>query len=119
MAIDFKKTFETLKTKDNQPLTDVENGYVRMVENYMDSTIEKKLSTDSLEVWFDFHVVKFIINPVTNKPFESMTEARRQFLKRELLSRYENANWLIKTQLDDGLDGNMSGGDYLILKGKL
>jgi hypothetical protein len=48
-----------------------------------------------------------------------MTNARKEFLKNELLKRYEDANWLIKWHIDDGLDGNMSGGDYLILKGKL
>ena len=42
-----------------------------------------------------------------------------KFLKTELLSRYEKANWVIDWHIDDGLDGpNMSGGDYLVLKGK-
>jgi hypothetical protein len=46
-----------------------------------------------------------------------MTNTRKSVLTAELLSRYEKANWSISWQIDDGMDGNMSGGDYLILKG--
>ena len=44
MAIDFKEKFAELKSKDVEPLTEVELGYVKIVENYIDSEIEKKLS---------------------------------------------------------------------------
>ena len=82
--------------------------------------IEKKLSTDSREIWIDMAYVRFNYNPSTKKPFPNMTNNRKVFLKKELLSRYEKANWSIDWHIDDGLDGpNMSGGDYLILKGKI
>ena len=58
-------------------------------------------------------------NPKTKKYFPAMTNARKEFLKKELFTRYENANWVISWHIDDRLDGNMSGGDYLILKGVL
>ena len=49
-----------------------------------------------------------------------MTETRKKILRTELIIRYEKANWEIDWHIDDGLDGpNMSGGDYLILKGKI
>jgi hypothetical protein len=86
----------------------------------IDSEIEKKLSTDNREIWIDITYIRFNYNPSTKKPFQNMTNNRKTFLKEELLSRYEKANWEIKWHIDDGLDGpNMSGGDYLILKGKI
>ena len=121
MAIDFKEKFAELKSKDTEPLTGFESGYVKMVENYIDSEIQKKLSTDNIEVWIDVAYIRFNYNPETKKPFPTqMTNARKKVLENELLNRYEKANWKIKWHIDDGLDGpNMSGGDYLILKGKL
>lgn len=117
MAIDFKERFATLQSKDVEPLTQEEMGYVKQVEEYIDSEIEKKLSTDNREVWINKAYVEFYHNPKTKKFFPSMTNARKAFLKKELLSRYEDANWSIQWHIDDGLGGNMSGGDYLILKG--
>ena len=93
--------------------------YVKQVEEYIDSEIDKNLSTDKREVWINKSYVEFNYNPKTKKYFPAMTNARKEFLKKELLSRYENANWVISWHIDDRLDGNMSGGDYLILKGVL
>lgn len=117
MAIDFKQKFATLKAKDVEPLTQEELGYLKQVEDYIDSQIEAKLSTDNSDVWIDKAYVGFYHNPMTKKFFPNMTNARKSFLTSELLKRYEDANWIIKWHIDDGLDGNMSGGDYLILKG--
>jgi hypothetical protein len=120
MAIDFKEKLASLRTKDSAPLTEEELGYVKNVEDYIDSEIERHLSTDRTEIYIDIACVKFYYNPSTKKPFPSMTEARKKVLLGKLLSRYEKANWEIKWHIDDGLDGpNMSGGDYLILKGKV
>jgi hypothetical protein len=120
MAIDFKERYTKLIQKDEEPLTEVELGYVKTIEDHIDSEIEKKLSTDSREIWIDMAYVRFNYNPSTKKPFPNMTNNRKVFLKKELLSRYEKANWSIDWHIDDGLDGpNMSGGDYLILKGKI
>lgn len=119
MAVDFKEKFATLKEKDVEPLSQEELGFVKLVEDYIDSQIESKLSTDRREVWIDVAYVSFNYTP-TNKSFPSMTNDRKKFLQQELFSRYEKANWEIKWHIDDGLDGpNMSGRDYLILKGKL
>ena len=121
MAIDFKQRFNALKLKDVEPLTSLELGYVKIIEDYIDSEIEKKLSTDSREIWIDTAYIRFNYNPLTKKTFpQPMTNARKKFLQEELLSRYEKANWEINWHIDDGLDGpNMSGSDYLILKGKI
>jgi hypothetical protein len=119
MAIDFKEKFSTLKNKDVEPLTQEELGYIKQVEDYIDSEISKKLSTDNLQVYIDKTCVDFGYNPITKNMFKEMTSSRKKFLREELLSRYERANWLIDWYFDDGLDGpNRSGGDYLILKGK-
>ena len=117
MAIDFKEKYSELKLKDRADLTADELGYIKSIEDLIDSEIEKKLSTDRLEVWIDKTYVLFNYNPITKKPFPSMTNARKSVLTGELLSRYEKANWKIDWHEDDGMDGNMSGGDYLILKG--
>jgi hypothetical protein len=119
MAIDFKQKFADLLAKDVEPLTQEELGYIKLVEDYIDSEIEKKLSTDNKEIWIHKTYVSFNYNPLNKKPFSNMTNNRKVFLKEELLSRYEKANWKIDWHIDDGLDGpNMSGGDYLILRGK-
>ena len=117
MAIDFKQKITELKLKDKAKLTPDELGYIKTIEDYIDSQIEKNLSTDNQEIWIDKTYIKFFYNPATKKQFPSMTNARKSVLTAELLSRYEKANWSISWQLDDGMDGNMSGGDYLILKG--
>lgn len=119
MAIDFKKKFAELQNKDVAPLTSIEEGYIDLVECFVDSKIDEQLSTDKKEVWIDTCYIEFRDTP-KGDPFPYMTNKRRDFLKQELLRRYEKANWEIDWHFDDGLDGpNMSGGDYLILKGKL
>jgi hypothetical protein len=118
MAIDFKVKISELRLKDKSKLTEEEEGFIKIIEDYIDTQINSKLSTDKLEVWIEKNYVSFIYNPLTKKNFPEMTMARRAFLREELLSRYEKANWKINWYQDDGLDGpNMSGGDYLILKG--
>ena len=118
MAIDFKEKYSELKLKDRADLSTDELGYIKVIEDYIDGEIEKKLSTDRLEVWIDKIYISFNYNPVTKKPFPSMTNARKSVLTNQLLGRYEIANWEIGWHEDDGLDGpNMSGSDYLILKG--
>lgn len=117
MAIDFQKKITELKLKDKAELTSDERGFIKIIEDYIDGEIEKKLSTDNIEIWIDKNFVLFNYNPVTRKQFPSMTNARKALLREELLSRYEKANWRISWHEDDGLDGNLSGGDYLILKG--
>jgi hypothetical protein len=120
MAIDFKEKLASLRAKDSAPLTEDELGYIKQVEDYIDTQIEIKISADNSEVWIDGAHVRFSYNHLTKKTLPSMTNARKKFLQEELLSRYEKSNWEIKWHIDDGLDGpNMSGGDYLILKGKL
>jgi hypothetical protein len=120
MAIDFKEKLVALQAKDSAPLTEEELGYIKQVEDYIDTQIEIKITTDNSEVWIDNAYVTFHHNPITKKFFPGMTEARKKVLQEKLLSRYEDANWEINWHIDDGLDGpNMSGGDYLILKGKV
>lgn len=117
MAVDFKQKIAELHVKDKAVLTSEEVNYIKIIEDYIDSEINKKLSTDRQEVWIDINYIKFNYNPLTKKMFGEMTNARKKFLQDELLARYERANWKVDYQIDDGRDGNMSGGDYLILKG--
>lgn len=117
MAIDFKEKISELRLKDKADITQVELGYIKIIEDYIDGKIESDLSTDRLEVWIEKPHVLFNYNPVAKKPFPNMTSARKSFLTEELLSRYEKANWKVSWYDDDGRDGNMSGSDYLILKG--
>ena len=120
MAIDFKEKIASLRAKDLAPLTEEELGYIKNIEDCIDFEIEKHLSTDIMKVSIDTAYVKFYHNFFTKQPFPKMTETRKKLLLKELLSRYEKANWEIEWHIDDGLDGpNMSGSDYLILKGKL
>ena len=43
MAIDFKEKFAELKSKDTEPLIGVELNYIKIIESYIDSEIQKKL----------------------------------------------------------------------------
>jgi hypothetical protein len=117
MAIDFKQKITELKLKDKAELTPDELGYIKSIEDFIDAKIEKELSTDNCEIWVPNSYIKFNYNPVTKKTYGNMTNARKSVLTRELLSRYEKANWGVTWHEDDGMDDNMSGGDYLILKG--
>ena len=117
MAIDFQEKITELKLKDKAEITQDELGYIKSIEDLIDAKIEKELSTDNNEIWIDKNYVKFNYNPITKNQFPNMTNTRKLVLTNELLSRYEKANWLLSWQIDDGMDGNMSGGDYLILKG--
>ena len=116
MAIDFKEKITELKQKDIADLTQEELGYISVVENYIDSVINKDLSTDKEEVWIDKSIISFHYNPITKKGFPVMTRARQSFLTTKLLSKYEKANWKITWEDTDYRD-SMTGGDYLILKG--
>jgi hypothetical protein len=119
MAIDFKVKYASLKEKDLSPLTHIELQYIKDVEDYIDSLIEERITTDTIEIWVDICYVNFSFNPINKKPYSYITSTRKKFLQEALLSLYEKANWKVSWHIDDGLDGpNMSGGDYLILKGK-
>ena len=118
MAINFKEKIAELSSKDKAVLTQEELGYIKEIEDYIDCEIESKLTTDNLEIWIDKAYLSFQYNSKLKKTYPTMTSARKNLLKEELLSRYEKANWKISWYEDDGLDGpNSSGGDYLILKG--
>ena len=43
MAIDFKYKIASLRAKDSYPLNEEELGYVKQIEDYIDSEIEKKI----------------------------------------------------------------------------
>jgi len=119
MAIDFKTQFVLSKALDREPLTSEEETYIKEVEDFIDEQIIKEISTDKTEVWIDKAYVSFVYNNVNKKrQYKPMTNARRNLLQETLLKKYKEKNWKIKWHIDDGLDGsNMSGGDYLILKG--
>ncbi len=119
MAIDFKTQFVLSKALDRKPLTSEEETYIKEVEDFIDEQIIKEINSDKTEIWIDKAYVSFWNNNVNKKrQYKPMTNARRNLLQETLLNKYKEKNWEIKWHFDDGLDGpNMSGGDYLILKG--
>jgi len=119
MAIDFRARYLTAQVLDTKPLTSEEEIYIKEVEDFIDEQIMKEITTDKTEVWIDRAYVSFVYNNVNKKrQYKPMTNARRNLLQETLLNKYKEKNWEIKWHFDDGLDGpNMSGGDYLILKG--
>jgi hypothetical protein len=119
MAIDFKARYLTAQVSDREPLTSEEEIYIKEVEDFIDDKIMKEITTDNTEVWIDKAYVSFVYNNVNKKrQYKPMTNTRRNLLQETLLNKYKKKNWEIKWHIDDGLDGpNMSGGDYLILKG--
>lgn len=121
MAIKFKEQLEKKKKEDIAPLTDEELGYITEVEEYIDKEIEKKINSDNNSVMIFLYYATFITRISDSTPREiypPMTSARRKLLQDTLLDRYKKAGWTHKVEIDDGLDGNMSGADYLILSGK-
>ena len=120
MAVNFKERLSLLRMKDMEPLSVDELKIIKVVEDYIDGEIIKKLTTDNKNIWIDKCYVEFNYNPISKKAFvPSMTNTRKHFLTKTLLDRYLDADWEISWHIDDGLEGNMSGGDYLILKGKI
>jgi hypothetical protein len=118
MAIDFRERYLRAQILDTKPLTSEEEIYIKEVEDFIDDKIIKEINSDKTEVWIDKAYLTFVNNNVNKKrPYKPMTNARRKLLQETLLNKYKEKNWEIKWHIDDGLDGNMSGGDYLILKG--
>lgn len=94
MAIDYQKKVNEIKEKENSPLDSIERGYVDLIENYIDEQIEKKFSTDNLHVDIEVDYVDFT-KPNVGRHYRTMTKGRRDFLKSELISRYEKSGWKV------------------------
>lgn len=117
MAINYNNFIKNKKAEDMAPLTEEELGFVTEVEEFIDDEIKKKINTDNKEVWIFLGYAKFQTR-LGKKTYPPMTNARKELLMNTLISRYETAGWGHRYHIDDGYDGNMSGSDYLILKGK-
>lgn len=117
MALNFKDLFDDAHRADTFPLTDVELGYIKEVEDYIDETIRNKFNSDvqSVSIFLGYPTFRSRIKG----SYPEITSGRKSFMFQELMSRYEKAGWKYEITIDDGLDGNMSGSDYLILKGWL
>lgn len=116
MAVKFK---ELRKKLESTPLTEDELILIKNVEDYIDEIIVEKYDQSLYhEVSIDMAYTRFSYSPKTQSIIQGLGQSRIPKMVAELERRYKVAGWEIKYHIDDGLEGNMSGGDYMILKGK-
>jgi len=117
MAINFKDLKHQL---DTTPISEVELKLIKDVEDYIDAQILEKYDKSIYrEVSIDMAYTRFSYSPKTKSMIQGLGQSRIPKLVAELERRYKVAGWEIKYHIDDGSEGNMSGGDYMILKGKV
>ena len=116
MAIKFKDLKQKL---DGAPITEEELSLIQDVENYIDEIILEKYDKSIYhEVSIDMAYTRFSYSPRTQSVIQGLGQSRIPKMVTELERRYKAAGWQIRYHIDDGTEGNMSGGDYMILKGK-
>lgn len=115
MAIKYKE----LKTKlETEPLTQEELTLIQEAEDYIDSEIKEQFPRSTYgEVHIDLSYPNFTYSKKRGALMDS-NSYRRSLMRKELEKRYKKAGWKIEVRLDDGLELNMSGPDYWVLKGK-
>lgn len=107
MAIKSKDVIDAYKKKMAEPLNGAELEAVDAREAEIDSIILQKFKGEP--VYVDLAYFNFSPNSF------DYTE-RHNVMRKELEKRYKDAGWILKVELDDGLDGpNMSGPDYVKL----
>jgi hypothetical protein len=111
MVIRQKEILRKLKEED---FNEEELSVLKDVEDYIDKTITDTYNGG--EIWIDLSIAKFFYHPIKKKSI-TLNNIRREKMYKELLARYYKAGWKTVLHLDDGSEGNMSGGDYLIIKG--
>lgn len=117
MAINFKDLKHKL---DSTPISEVELNLIKDVEDYIDEKIIENYDKSLYrEVSIDMCYTRFSYSPKTKKSIVGLGQSRIPKLVAELERRYKTAGWEIRYHIDDGLEGNMSGSDYMILKGKV
>ena len=111
MAIRQKEILRKLKEED---FNEEELSLLKDIEYYID-----KIITDTYnggEIWIDLSIAKFFYHQIKKKSI-TLNNIRREKMYKELIARYYKAGWKTVLHLDDGSEGNMSGSDYLIIKG--
>lgn len=108
--------YSELNKIDKRPLTEEELATVSVIEKWIDDEILRQFKTKN-EVWIDLPSASFEYNPINGERRTNIKSIRKKMMADELKRRYEEADWTISYHIDDGTEGNMSGGDYMILKG--
>jgi hypothetical protein len=107
MAIKSKEVIDAYKKKMAAPLNGAELEAVDAREGEIDSIILKDFKGGPVFV----DLAHFLFNTSSFDYNE-----RHNAMRRELEKRYKDAGWMLKVELDDGLDGpNRSGPDYMKL----
>lgn len=115
MAIKIKDLVKTLK---EEPLTKEELILIQEAEEYIDSEILKQFpKSDYREVYIDLTYPTFTYSRQRGALTDT-NSYRRSLMRSELEKRYKAAGWKIEVKLDDGMELNMSGPDYWVLKQK-
>jgi len=111
--MNYKEIKEKIQT---DPLSDGELKIIAKIEKYIDEKILRVFDDDIIRIELGTASFKFMPG---EDIYLNLKEVRRKLMRNELEKRYEDAGWIIKVEIDDGLDGpNMSGADYWTLKGK-
>jgi hypothetical protein len=108
--------YSELNKIDKRPLSEEELAMVSVIEKHIDDEILRQFKTKN-EVWIDLCTANFEYNPINQERRTNMKSIRKKMMADELKRRYEEAEWTISYHVDDGTEGNLSGGDYMILKG--
>lgn len=111
MAIRQKEILRKLKEEN---FNEEELSLLQDVEDYIDKRIIDTYNGG--EIFIDLFVAQFYYHPIRKKSI-TLNSIRRDKMHKELISRYNKAGWQTRIHFDDGSEGNMSGSDYLIIKG--
>lgn len=108
---------EIVKKIDTTPLTSKQLKVVDSVEKWIDAKL-KKWDPTNWDFRVELYYANFEYEPVSKTQF-GFQESLRIKMSKELNKRYFDADWIVETDFDDGLDGpNFSGPDYWVLKRK-
>jgi hypothetical protein len=111
MAIRQKEILRKLKEED---FNNEELSLLKDIEDYIDKKITDTYNGG--EIYVDLAIAQFYFHPIRKKSI-TLNNIRRDKMYKELISRYKKAGWQTRIHFDDGTEGNMSGSDYLIIKG--
>lgn len=103
------------KQRESKELTTKHFTAVEELESIIDAKITKEIiENENSSVSIELCYAKFTHNSSNNFP-TTYSESIRKKMNRELEKRYKSKGWQIHYDLDDRLDGNMSGADYFVL----
>ena len=108
--------YSELNQRDKRPLDEDELRIIDEVEKYIDSEIINQFKTSNTVSIF-LGTARFSWDPINKCQRTGIKPIRASKMHDELVRRYRKAKWTVDYRIDDGLEGNLSGADYMILKG--